>query len=269
MELLFVFLLQSAAGAAAVGCLSFARSRGGLPRVVRDLAILAGAFLSWVAGAILVFHLPYREPWLELAVFTLSGIGGFVPFGVLAARAWGRRKEELPGYLCGLAAMLIHCAAMFYVICDTWSAAALPAGEKLFHENLMDALCHFMLPGAALFFLPAFFLLSLMLGAKREKFKGVAKNIVFMFFAPGGIPALTLWFVLTFQDRLNEKTSTKDAVIALAVWFCFLFVPYTVMLIGGIRRKDRLRLCNGISGLGAMTFFVLSLLLLAYITRHV
>jgi len=269
MELLLVFLLQSTAGAAAVSCLSFARSRGGVAGIVRDLAILAGAFLLWIAGAELLFHLPCRGPWLEIAVFTLSGIGGFVPFGILTARTWGRRKKETAGYLCGLAALLIHSVALFYVVCDTWSVLALPAGEKLFGEDLMDAVCHFMLPGAALFFLPIFVLLDLILGAKREKIKGILKNILFISFAPAGMAALPIWFLFFRPGGLPERTDGPDTVGPLLVWFSFLFVPYAVMLTRGICRKDRLRTLNGISGLGGMIFFLLGLMLLACITRHV
>ena len=269
MELLFVFLLQSAAGAAAVSCLSFARSRGGATGVVRDLAILAGAFLLWIAGAGLLFHLPCRGPGLELAVFTLSGIGGFVPFGVLTARIWGRRKKEISGYLCGLAAMLIHSGALFYVVWDTWSVMALAPGEKLFREDLMDAVCHFMLPGAALFFLPIFVLLDLILGAKREKIKGILKNILFISFAPAGIEALPIWFLLFRPGGLPAKPDGLDIAGPLLIWFAFLFVPYAVMLVRGICQKDRLRTLNGITGIGGMIFFLLGVMLLACITRHV
>ena len=269
MELLFVFLLQSIAGAAAVSCLSFAQSRDGVTGVVRDLAILTGAFLLWIAGAILLFHLPCRGPRLELAVFTLSGIGGFVPFGVLTARAWGRKKKEIPGYLCGLAALLIHSCALFYVVCDTWSVLALAPGEKLFREDLMDAVCHFMLPGAALFFLPIFVLLALILGAKREKIKGILENLLFISFAPAGMMALPIWFLFFRPGGFPERTGGPATVAPLLVWFAFLFVPYAVMLVRGIRQKDRLRSLNGISGIGGMIFFLLGLMLFAYITRYV
>ena len=160
MEILFVFFLQFVAGIAAFVNLILAGVYGGLSGFMRDLLILAGAFLLWIAGMIFLSFLPCSNSQLEVVIFALSGIGGFIPFGILISKAWKeQRKKEIPGYLFGSLAMLIHSGALFFVICDTCLLESTFNGEKLFQENLIDGICHFMIPGTVLFFLPVFALL--------------------------------------------------------------------------------------------------------------
>ena len=162
MELFVVFFLQFIAGIAIVVNLILAGVYGGLSGFMRNLLILTGAFLLWIAGMIFLANLPCSNSQLEVIIFALFGIGGFIPFGILISQAWKQqRKKEITGYLCGSLAILIHSGALFFVICDTCLLESNFNGEKLFQENLIDAICHFMIPGTVLFFLPIFALLFL------------------------------------------------------------------------------------------------------------
>lgn len=82
MEILFVFFLQFVAGISAFVNLILAGVYGGLSGFMRDLLILAGAFLLWIAGMIFLSFLPCSNSQLEVVI---KVVGAACSYGILSA----------------------------------------------------------------------------------------------------------------------------------------------------------------------------------------
>ena len=267
MELLCIYGVQLLALILCTCNFICAGEFGGLRAFIRNFCIFAGVVAWWCIGGAVFTLLPCRIYWLELCGYALVGFSGLIPFTLLFLRALRRQdRHEKQEFFFGILAVLIYNSTLFFLIGDTCLHETGWTSEKLFQENLLDAIFHFSLPGTVLCLL-AFVILFLIFGALHGKFSGFFKNALVIFGGPFFSFAVMIFGMILFLEAAQKDMTFTCLLLPLALGI--LLAPGAVRIIRGLRSKDKLLFYNGLTGLGSAVFFLLTAIMLGFFSRHV
>ena len=269
IRILFAVIMQIVCLVTAILGIVCAGERDKWSGVIRFLSKMTISFVWLLIGTIILPHFSFCHSLRGLAVYTIWGIMGIVPFMLPLFR--GQQKEDPLNWqemICGIITVLLFCGALSVVLYYQCVTNGVFVKDKLFQEESLNAICCFFILPVILFFIPVFSVSALILGTLRKKGAGFLKNLGLLAVAPIGFLIFT--GTALFQlDRINagQSDSIYSIFAAAAGWVIFMLVPYGLMLWRGKKEKDQIKFYNGISGIWAVNFFILALFLLGYICR--
>jgi hypothetical protein len=237
--------------------------------IIKFLSELAISFAWLLIGTIILPRFSFCHSLWGLAVYTIWGIMGIVPFILALFR--GQQKEDPLNWqemIYGIITVLLFCGALAVLLYYQCVTNGRLIADKLFLEESLNAICFFLTLPVILFFTPIFALSALILGALREKFSGVLKNLLLLAVGPVGFIIFTGTALRQLGKIHSGQGDSIFSIFAAAVcWVIFMFVPYGFMLWHGKKEQDKMKIHNGIAGIWAVNFFMLGLFLWGYICR--
>ena len=237
--------------------------------IIKFLSELAISFAWLLIGTIILPRFSFCHSLWGLAVYTIWGIMGIVPFILALFR--GQQKEDPLNWqemIYGIITVLLFCGALAVLLYYQCVTNGRLIADKLFLEESLNAICFFLTLPVILFFTPIFALSALILGALREKLSGVLKNLLLLAVGPVGFIIFTGTALRQLGKIHSGQTDSIFSIFAAAVcWVIFMFVPYGFMLWHGKKEQDKMKIHNGIAGIWAVNFFMFGLFLLGYICR--
>ena len=269
IRILFAAIIQIICLVTAIFGIVCAGKRKQWTGIIKFLSELAISFAWLVIGSAVLSRLSFSHSLLGLAICTVLGTFGIVPF--IFSLLKELRKENPANWaemIWGMITVLLFCGALSVVLYYQCVTNGVFVKDKLFQEESLNAICSFFILPVILFFIPVFSVSALILGTLREKGAGFLKNLGLLAVAPIGFLIFT--GTALFQlDRINagQSDSIYSIFSAAAGWVIFMLVPYGLMLWRGKKEKDQIKFYNGISGIWAVNFFILVLFLLGYICR--
>ena len=269
IRILFAVIMQIICLVTAIFGIVYAREHGKWAGSIRFLSQLAISFVWLLIGTIILPHFSFCHSLWGLAVYTIWGIMGIVPFMLALFR--GQQKEDPLNWqemIYGIITVLLFCGTLTVVLYYQCITNGVLIADKLFLEDSLNAICCFFLLPVILFFTPIFSLSALISGALREKFSGFLKNLLLLAVAPVGFIIFTGTALRQLEKIHSGQADNIFSIFAAAVcWVIFMFVPYGLMLWYGKKEQDKMKIHNGIAGIWAVNFFMLGLFLLGYICR--
>ena len=237
--------------------------------IIKFLSELAISFAWLLIGTIILPRFSFCHSLWGLAVYTIWGIMGIVPFILALFR--GQQKEDPLNWqemIYGIITVLLFCGALAVLLYYQCVTNGRLIADKLFLEESLNAICFFLTLPVILFFTPIFALSALILGALREKLSGVLKNLLLLAVGPVGFIIFTGTALRQLGKIHSGQGDSIFSIFAAAVcWVIFMFVPYGFMLWHGKKEQDKMKIHNGIAGIWAVNFFMFGLFLLGYICR--
>ena len=237
--------------------------------IIKFLSELAISFAWLLIGTIILPRFSFCHSLWGLAVYTIWGIMGIVPFILALFR--GQQKEDPLNWqemIYGIITVLLFCGALAVLLYYQCVTNGRLIADKLFLEESLNAICFFLTLPVILFFTPIFALSALILGALREKLSGVLKNLLLLAIGPVGFIIFTGTALRQLGKIHSGQGDSIFSIFAAAVcWVIFMFVPYGFMLWHGKKEQDKMKIHNGTAGIWAVNFFMFGLFLLGYICR--
>ena len=265
----FAVIMQIVCLGTAIFGIVYARERDKWSGVIRFLSQMTISFVWLLIGTIILPHFSFCHSLWGLAVYTIWGIMGIVPFILALFR--GQQKEDPLNWqemIYGIITVLLFCGALAVLLYYQCVTNGRLIADKLFLEDSLNAICFFLTLPVILFFTPIFALSALILGALREKLSGVLKNLLLLAVGPVGFIIFTGTALRQLGKIHSGQADSIFSIFAAAVcWVIFMFVPYGLMLWYGKKEQDKMKIHNGIAGIWAVNFFMLGLFLLGYICR--
>lgn len=237
--------------------------------IIKFLSESAISFAWLLIGTIILPRFSFCHSLWGLAVYTIWGIMGIVPFILALFR--GQQKEDPLNWqemIYGIITVLLFCGALAVLLYYQCVTNGRLIADKLFLEESLNAICFFLTLPVILFFTPIFALSALILGALREKLSGVLKNLLLLAVGPVGFIIFTGTALRQLGKIHSGQGDSIFSIFAAAVcWVIFMFVPYGFMLWHGKKEQDKMKIHNGTAGIWAVNFFMFGLFLLGYICR--
>ena len=171
IRILFAVIMQIVCLVTAILGIVCAGERDKWSGVIRFLFQMTISFVWLLIGTIILPHFSFCHSLWGLAVYTIWGIMGIVPFMLPLFR--GQQKEDPLNWqemICGIITVLLFCGTLTIELYYQCVTNGVLVADKLFLEESLNTICCFFLLPVILFFTPLFSLSALISGALREKF---------------------------------------------------------------------------------------------------
>ena len=270
-RIIFVILMQFCCLITAIAGMICGAERAQWRGFLTFVAKLALAFVWLGIGTLFLLQFSFIHSAAGVAAYTAWGVSGIVPFVYPLVKAWkNKTRPDWWKNIWGIVTAGVFSGTLSLMLYHESVVNGIFSGLKFLRDESLNELCFYLLVPAVLFYTPVFGISALILGAIRKKFSGFVKNLGLLAAAPIGLIAV-MGTGLYYGARgvHGEVGNYASILLVFFSWILCLWLPYGFMAWRGHRKKDELRFCNGLAGLGAVNFFMIGLFLLGYIGRGV